>query len=74
MQRIKLTNAADIIRAQHGHLAPELIRSIEVDALIDTQVSTLILPADVADQVGFDQAGMKKTRLADGSLPTRPLR
>ncbi len=72
MQKIKLTNSADIIRAQDGHLAPELIRSIEIEALVDTGATTLILPADVVAQLGFAQVEVKKVRLADGSLIDSP--
>jgi clan AA aspartic protease len=72
MQRIKLTNAADIVRAGDGHLAPEHVRSIEIEALIDTGASTLILPADVVAKMGFDQLDVKKVRLADGSLIDSP--
>ncbi|HVZ86520.1 MAG TPA: aspartyl protease family protein [Polyangia bacterium] len=72
MQKIKITNSADIIRAQDGHLAPEQIRTTEVDALIDTGASTLILPADVVARLGFTQVEVKKVRLADGSLIDSP--
>jgi clan AA aspartic protease len=72
MQKIKLTNYSDIIRAQDGHLAPELIRTIEVDALIDTGASTLILPADVVAKMGFAVVEVRKLRLADGSLIDSP--
>jgi hypothetical protein len=63
MQKIKLTNYADIVRAQHGYLAPELIRSIEVDASIDSRVTTLALPADLIAQVGI-----KSVCPVDGSI------
>ena len=73
MQKIKLTSYTDIIRVQDGHLAPELIRSMEVDALIDTGArSTLVLPADVVAKMGFAQVEVKKVRLADGSLIDSP--
>jgi len=72
MQKIKLTNYADMIRAQDGHLAPELIRSIEMDALIDTGASTLILPADVVEKMGFTQVEVRKLRRADGKLIESP--
>jgi clan AA aspartic protease len=72
MQKIKLTNYADIVRAQGGHLAPEGVRSIEVDALIDTGATTLVLPADVVAKMGFAHVEVKKMRLADGSLVDSP--
>ncbi len=51
---------------------PELIRSLEVEALIDTGASTLILPADIVARMGFAQVEVKKVRLADGSLIDSP--
>ena len=72
MQKIKLTNSADMILAENGHLARELIRSLEVDALIDTGATTLVLPADVVAQLGFAQVEVKKVRLADGNLIDSP--
>ena len=72
MQKIKLTNSADIIRSQDGHLAPEKVRTLEVEALVDTGASTLVLPADVVAQLGFAQVEVKKVRLADGSLIDSP--
>jgi clan AA aspartic protease len=72
MQKIKLTSYSDIIRSQDGHLALEEIRTVEIEALIDTGASTLILPADVVAQMGFTQVEVKKVRLADGSLIDSP--
>jgi len=36
MQKIKITNSADVVLAQGGHIPQEQVRSIEIDALIDT--------------------------------------
>ncbi len=72
MQKIKLTNYSDIVLAERGHLRREQIRTMEIEALIDTGASTLILPADVVAHLGFAQVEVRKMRLADGSLIDSP--
>jgi clan AA aspartic protease len=72
MQKIKITNSADVVLSQGGHLPPDQVRSIEIDALIDTGATTLVLPADVVAKMGFAQLEVRKLRLADGSLIDAP--
>jgi clan AA aspartic protease len=72
MQMIKLTNWLDAERARLGEIQPESVRSLEVEALVDTGATHLILPADVADNLGLTVMGATTAELADGSLiPTR---
>lgn len=72
MQKIKITNSADVVLAQSGHLPQEQVRSIEIDALIDTGATTLVLPADVVAKMGFALREVRKLRLADGNLIDAP--
>ena len=72
MQRIKLTNWLDAERVRLGQIGPEDVRSVELDALVDTGATTLILPADVADRLGLIVLNETWARLADGSrAPTK---
>ena len=68
MQKIKLTNMRDAILASAGHLAPDRVRSAEIDALIDTGATTLIIPEDVAALLGLTVAERRKVKLANGQL------
>ena len=72
MQKIKLTNSYDAERVRRGELAADAVRSLEIDALVDTGATTLALPADVADRLDLTVMEEKTVRLADGSVvPTR---
>ena len=68
MQKIKLTNNRDLIAAELGAITPDRVRSVEIDALIDTGASTLILPEDVAQALGLRVVEFRQVRLADGRL------
>jgi clan AA aspartic protease len=72
MQKIKLTNSFDAERVRLGQIEPNAVRSLEVEALVDTGATTLILPAEIADQLGLTVMGETTAELADGSLvPTK---
>jgi clan AA aspartic protease len=66
MVRIKVGNLGDLVLARRGLLAPELVRSVELDALVDTGATTLALPADVGERLGLQVEGKRKVRYADG--------
>ena len=68
MQKIKLTNSTDLVAVKLGVIKPDQVRSVEIDALIDTGASTLILPEDVAAVLGLTVVERRKVRLADGTL------
>ncbi len=68
MTRIKLTNSLDIGNARSGALLPEQIRSLELDALVDTGATLLALPEDAVDKLGLRQLDWRKVRLADGNV------
>jgi clan AA aspartic protease len=63
MNRIKLTNNSDLVLFRHGIVAAEEVRSIELDALIDTGAVMLALPEDVVARLGL--AAGPKTKVRD---------
>ena len=67
MEKIKLTNSYDEDRVQTGDWQPEQVRSIEIEALVDTGATMLILPADVVNRLGLKEQGRRKVRYANGS-------
>lgn len=72
MQRIKVTNHSDLVAVSLGVTRPEDVRSIEIDALVDTGATHLILPEDVVSRLGLADLEWSEARLADGKLiPTR---
>ncbi len=68
MNRITLTNATDFDNAERGTLGSESVRTLEVDALVDSGATMLGLPADVVARLGLPLREMRKVRLADGSV------
>jgi clan AA aspartic protease len=67
MIRMKLTNFHDVQLAQEGRLAPEKIRTLELDALVDTGAVDLVLPEDIVQALGLPEVDRRTVRLADGS-------
>jgi clan AA aspartic protease len=65
MERIKLTNDYDFTASQAGTLAPERVRTLEIEALVDTGATMLMLPADVVDRLGVPVRGHRRVRYAD---------
>lgn len=72
MVKIKVGNVEDLALARHGLLPPERVRSVEIDALVDTGATTLALPADVGEQLGLHVEGKRKVRYADGRTAEIP--
>jgi len=68
MNRIKLTNNTDLDKSREGSLSRERVRSIEIDALIDTGAVMLALPEDVVVALGVPQEGKRRVRDARGKL------
>jgi clan AA aspartic protease len=72
MEKIKLTNSYDEDKVQSGYWQPEQVRSLEIDALVDTGATMLMLPADVVDRLGLKERGHRKVRYANGEEDTIP--
>lgn len=64
--RVTLTNARERVMARLGHLAPEAVHTVEVDALIDTGTLRSVLPPAVADALGLVRMGRSEAQMADG--------
>jgi clan AA aspartic protease len=72
MQRIKLTNSHDEEDVLRGYMDADQIRGIEIDALVDTGATMLVLPADVVAKLGLLPDGYRKVRYADGRVREVP--
>jgi clan AA aspartic protease len=64
--RAKLTNAVDEALARRGSLAVNLVRSCEVDALVDTGAVRSVIPPQVAQDLGLQIRGQRVAEYADG--------
>ncbi len=66
MTKVKLTNREDELLASSGLLPPERVRRMEIEALVDTGATMLVLPADVCRALGVRELGRRWVRYADG--------
>jgi predicted aspartyl protease len=66
MNRIKLTNNIDIGFFRRGAIPLERVRSLELDALVDTGAFMLALPEDVISALGVEVQSKRQVRDALG--------
>ncbi|HEY4393111.1 MAG TPA: retroviral-like aspartic protease family protein [Polyangia bacterium] len=72
MQKIKLTNSYDEENVNRGHIPADQVRSTEIEALVDTGATMMVLPADAVAALGLLPAGYRKVRYADGRVAEVP--
>ncbi|MBI5489784.1 MAG: retroviral-like aspartic protease family protein [Deltaproteobacteria bacterium] len=72
MTKIKLTNFVDLENARRGLLPPDQVRSEELEALVDTGATMLVLPADVVQRLGVPEIGRRDVRYANGQVARVP--
>jgi clan AA aspartic protease len=63
---LKLTNESDLEAMRAGLLPPDRVRTVELEALVDTGCTMLVLPQDVATRLGLPERGRERVRYADG--------
>jgi len=61
--RIKLQNSGDLRLARDGLLPPERVRTLELEALVDTGATDLVLPADVVAELGLPEIDRRSREL-----------
>src|SRR5438874_6837655 len=71
--RIKLTNNRDEVLANEGLLKPEQIRSLEIEALVDTGAVRSVIPARLQQQLGVGVAFHTRAQYADGRAEEVPV-
>ncbi len=70
---LKLTNNIDAAMVQRGLLSPEQVRQTTIRGVVDTGATRLVIPADVAKQLGAREVGDMQVRYADRRTATRKL-
>ena len=68
MAKIKLINSVDQGNVLRGLLRPDQVRTLEMEGLVDTGATMLVIPQEVAATLGLIEVGQRPVRLADGSL------
>ena len=69
--QVNLANYRDVVGLKDGTRAPEEVRRLQAPALVDTGASYLVLPKNVATQLGVPPAGKATVRYADRRKATR---
>lgn len=64
--RAKVENYSDVDMVRQGMKAEKDIRSMEVDALVDTGATTLCLPARMIEDLGLASLRKKKVKTSRG--------
>jgi clan AA aspartic protease len=72
MQKITLTNSYDEEDVTRGHRKTGDVRSTEIEAMVDTGATMMVLPADAVSRLGLLPAGYRKVRYADGRVAEVP--
>ena len=66
MTKIKLTNSIDLVHAANGTLAPEAVRSVEIEALADSGATELCIPEEIAELLDLPIKRRRSVTVADG--------
>src|SRR5688500_14739233 len=72
VNRIQIINNTDADLAREGRQPPETVRRVEVDALVDTGATMMVIPADVVARLGLPIRGTRKVRYANGQSAEIP--
>lgn len=68
---VELTNQADLVRAQDGHLASDKIRRTTIRGVVGSGATRLVIPASTAKELGLDLSDTVRVRYADGRTADR---
>jgi len=76
--KVRLTNAGEEVLAQRGFLKPEEIKSLEIEAVVDTGAVRCVMPARIMEQLGLKISTRRQVQYADGRFEevnvTQPVR
>jgi clan AA aspartic protease len=72
MNKLKVTNNTDHDLAGQGRIPADQMRSVEIEALVDTGATMLALPEEVVEAVGVPVAGHRRVRDALGVTHSVP--
>jgi predicted aspartyl protease len=68
-----IANNDDVARARNGGLAPDQIRRVTLQGVVDTGATRLVLPETAVQQLGLPSSGQAIVRSADRRSATRSL-
>ena len=72
MTKLKVTNNTDFENSRQGLIRPDQLRSVEIDALVDTGATMLALPEEVVAAAGLPVHGHRNIKDALGRISEVP--
>jgi clan AA aspartic protease len=66
MTKVKLTNFLDLEALRNGQISADAVRSVEVEALVDTGAINMVIPEDIAEKLGARVLRTRRVTVADG--------
>jgi predicted aspartyl protease len=71
--KIIVANNGDVLDAEKGSLAQDQVRRVELQGVVDTGATRLVLPKSVVEQLGLVASRQIGVRYADQRRAKRPL-
>jgi predicted aspartyl protease len=68
---VTVSNNGDVLKFEEGQLAPEKIRRVAIQGVVDTAANYLVLPASVVQHLGLKTPTEATVRYADWRSGTR---
>jgi clan AA aspartic protease len=68
MTKLTLWNNTDLDLVERGLMSPEAVRTVEVEALVDTGATQLVIPIDICRRLGLRPGRAVPVELADGRV------
>jgi predicted aspartyl protease len=72
MQSIKIANSYDEEQVRRGLSTVDQVRTAEVDAVVSSRATMLVLPEDLVSRLGLRLQGFRRVRYADGHVAELP--
>ena len=70
---VTIRNATDVGMSRRGALAPEQVRSVTVEAIVDTGAVRSCIPVDLMEQLGLETLRHINAQMANGQVDSVPL-
>jgi clan AA aspartic protease len=73
MTEVKMWNYTDLEDVRRGLIPAEAVRTLSVEAMVDTGAVSLVIPEDVARALGLSVVQVRTVTLADGTKRDVPV-
>jgi predicted aspartyl protease len=67
----EVANYNDVVLSESGHLEPSEVRRFQIEGVVDSGATRLVLPAAIVKQLGLPPTGRTRTRYLDGRTGMR---